>query len=221
MKKKWESQEAVDLATGVINQLMAVPNTGLLTYTGGVLLAALPLQIFTGTITQPSGGLTDVFEQARLAGLPYSQFDIIRTRVSAMLPTGASAQALQAFIINLCLIEQAQVLAATVFTIRADIDSALDKINLAFSAGIETASNNFDHEVYSALVSLNAACAQDLSTRAQSLPRMVQFTFPVALPSLYLAQRIYGDASRADELAAENPAPHPLFITSPIFALSA
>ena len=64
-------------------------------------------------------------------------------------------------------------------------------------------------DVYASLVALRAAVVEDLRTRAVALPGLVTFTPGATLPALFLAHRIYGDATRADEIVARNNVRHP------------
>jgi prophage DNA circulation protein len=73
---------------------------------------------------------------------------------------------------------------------------------------------------YAALKALRSAVVLDLTTRGASLPTVVTVALPVSLPSLAIAQRLYGDASRADEIAAEAGAVHPAFCPISFQALS-
>jgi prophage DNA circulation protein len=50
---------------------------------------------------------------------------------------------------------------------------------------------------------------------------MVTYSFTTRMPSLWMVQRLYTDASRNDELIAENKPIHPLFMPSSGVALSA
>jgi prophage DNA circulation protein len=50
---------------------------------------------------------------------------------------------------------------------------------------------------------------------------MVAYAFPDRRPVLAIAQALYGDAGRADELRAENKVVHPLFMPAAGRALSA
>ena len=59
---------------------------------------------------------------------------------------------------------------------------------------------------------LSVAVVTDMTTRAQQLPTLGAYAVSDSLPSLALAQRIYQDATRADELATLNAVPHPLFM---------
>jgi prophage DNA circulation protein len=56
---------------------------------------------------------------------------------------------------------------------------------------------------------------------ARPLPRLLPYQFARVMPTLVLAQRLYADASRADEIRAENHVVHPLFCPLTGFALSA
>jgi prophage DNA circulation protein len=65
--------------------------------------------------------------------------------------------------------------------------------------------------VYQAVVGCHAALMQYLVAEARPLPRMVEYGFSKRMPTLVLAQRLYQDPSRADELRLENRIVHPLF----------
>ncbi|KMQ73996.1 DNA circularization protein [Marinobacter subterrani] len=63
--------------------------------------------------------------------------------------------------------------------------------------------------VYAALVDLRAKVSDDLRTRAVALPGMTTYTPQRTLPALVVAHRLYGDATRADEIVVRNSARHP------------
>jgi prophage DNA circulation protein len=52
------------------------------------------------------------------------------------------------------------------------------------------------------------------------LPRIVNYQMPINYPALALANRIYADGSRSDELIAENETVHPAFMQRDVIALS-
>ncbi|WP_424138162.1 hypothetical protein [Roseomonas chloroacetimidivorans] len=67
--------------------------------------------------------------------------------------------------------------------------------------------------VAGALRDLRGAVYRDLTSRGASLSPMRSLSVPAPVPALILAQRLYGDATRADELVAEcGDAPNPVFI---------
>lgn len=69
-----------------------------------------------------------------------------------------------------------------------------------------------DDATLAALVDMQTAVVRDLNTRAAQLPRTRSFTPSATVPALVLAQRLYGDATRADDIVARNRVRHPGFI---------
>ena len=99
-------------------------------------------------------------------------------------------------------------------TLRALVAAALDvEITAAGDAG--------EDDTYAALKTLRACVVRDLTVRGASLPTVVAVNLPLNLPSLTIAQRLYQDASRSDEIAGEAHAIHPAFCPLSFQALSA
>jgi prophage DNA circulation protein len=88
--------------------------------------------------------------------------------------------------------------------LRVALAAALDTEILAAGDAGEDAS-------YVALKQLRAGVILDLTVRGANLPAVVTVNFRTALPSLAIAQMLYRDASRSDEIAAESGAIHPAF----------
>lgn len=80
---------------------------------------------------------------------------------------------------------------------------------LALIDGQMISEEPIDHDVYAALLQLRVAVSEDLRTRATALPEMTTYTPGVTLPALVIAQTLYGDATRADEIAVRNDVKHP------------
>jgi len=218
--------EAVAIGKSIVNNLLtALPSAASNVPTGtsfvtaaGDLLADMASEIVvTGEFW---ADLANVFELARQAGVTYASMDSVRMAAEALMPVGNAGQAVQDYAIQISLVELAQILTATTFVSREDIDTSLTAINAAFVDAIDTAANNFDWNSYQALIALRGTVAIDLNNRQQTLPRIIFYNFPTTQPALWLSQRIYGDGSRAVEIAKENNAANPLFMVSPIRALS-
>jgi prophage DNA circulation protein len=97
--------------------------------------------------------------------------------------------------------------------LRVSLAAALDnEITAAGDAG-EDAS-------YTALKALRSAVVQDLTVRGASLPSIVTVNLQLPLPSLVIAHRLYLDASRSDQIAAESSAIHPAFCPTTFQALA-
>ena len=67
-------------------------------------------------------------------------------------------------------------------------------------------------ERYRALAGLSAALVSDLNRRSAALAPLARFTPGTTMPALLIAHRLYGDASRADEIVARNRIAHPGFV---------
>jgi hypothetical protein len=91
-----------------------------------------------------------------------------------------------------------------------------DMFDLAKIIGID----EVDVLVYQSVTTLGGAVMNYLSNEALELPRFVEFETQISMPSLYLAQRIYQDASRSDEIERENGIIHPAFCQRRLRVLS-
>jgi prophage DNA circulation protein len=88
---------------------------------------------------------------------------------------------------------------------------------------IDRAADAGHDEEFRTLSDLYAATARDLTARGANLARVQYETLPASVPALALAQRLYADATRADEIVARNRVRHPLFLPGgdPLEVLSA
>ena len=67
-------------------------------------------------------------------------------------------------------------------------------------------------DMFRAWVSLSAMAIGDMIARAQSLPSIAPYGFPVALPDVVIAQRLLQDGAQGAAIAQLNNAIHPLFM---------
>ena len=67
---------------------------------------------------------------------------------------------------------------------------------------------------------LKAAVVSDLQTRGSTLPELITITRPISLPAEVIANQLYGDGSRADELVMRNNPVNPLFMPLSLECLS-
>jgi prophage DNA circulation protein len=95
-----------------------------------------------------------------------------------------------------------------------------DQIAAALDVEITAAGDAGDDNSYIALKNVRAAVIQDLTARAAALPLVITLTLPSNLSALVVAYRVYRDASRADQVAAEAGVPHPAFLPTTIQVLA-
>lgn len=86
---------------------------------------------------------------------------------------------------------------------------------------ITIAGDQAEDQAFSALRDLRVAVVQDLTDRGANLATIKTFTEPSSLPSLYLANKLYRDAKREDQLVRQINPRHPLFCPAAFRALSA
>lgn len=97
--------------------------------------------------------------------------------------------------------------------LRAAVCASLD-------AEITVAGDEGADDVYNTLRELRTAVSADLTARGAGLPTTATVSSALPLPSLVLAQRLYRDSSRADELVIESNCIHPAFMPTSFKALS-
>ena len=187
----------------------------------GVLQTNAKTQILAASVgTQ----LFNCFEQVRLLGATRVQMDSVRTLMLGLSPAPVTIPgvALAFYGIYFSLVEQAQIIAATNFTSREDVDQLLYTMNNAFDPVEEFAADATDDPtIYQQLIALHSTITADLVARARPLPQMIQYSFPIRMPSLQLSQRLYSVPTHANDLVAENKVVHPAFCLASGRALSA
>lgn len=93
--------------------------------------------------------------------------------------------------------------------------SALQSLVVLYDAEIQYAADQGDAETFNQLRTLRTAVVTDLETRSATLPELTTVTLPQAIPATVIAQFLYQDAKREQEIVARNNPVHPLF-TGPI-----
>lgn len=214
MSTKAEIDEAVSVVIDVTNLL----KVGFTTTTGeqgaafrearGDIIANAVTYINNGTI---GTALLLCFTTAAESGASMSQFRTVLDGVLALAPKALIAVAVQQASERFALSQMSQALAATTFVSRDDAISALDVMSVYFGSAIEDAVDEHDSGTYQALIAMSGAVTRDLADRAILLPQTITITYPATQPSLWVAQRVYQDGSKADTIVLENKVVHPLF----------
>jgi prophage DNA circulation protein len=165
--------------------------------------------------------LLKCFELAQTTGISQKQLSAVRSKVQEERPLSVGAIMIKNSIMRFSLATEALINIGTTFVSREDVDALKLTMNEAFQTAEEIAADDMDAMTYRALIELHAAVTSYLVNTARPLPRMLRFRFAAPMPSLIVAQRLYYDASRADELRAENKVVHPAFQRPTGRALSA
>lgn len=92
-------------------------------------------------------------------------------------------------------------------------DVIIVRDQLTDAIDLELESERTSDEVFVALSALRTEIVRGIPQPGQRLPQVVDYVPAATLPALVVAYNLYGDASRADEIAARNKPTHPGFLT--------
>lgn len=165
--------------------------------------------------------LSDALDLARQCGADLTGFGRLRSGLLALMPSTYVGRAIVRGGLVFCLVQESRVLSATTFGNADEATANVSRMNDAFAPAEDLAADAGDWVLNRALVKLHAAVTRDLVTRGSRLPRMAPYSTGSSQPSLAVANLLYADAGRADELVLQNGVQHPLFMPAAGRALSA
>lgn len=144
------------------------------------------------------------FDQARQAGISFSQLEQVREQIEQEKPISLGARLVRNAGIRLSLATQGYIIAGMTFISRQQVDQIKNTLKQPFFDAEEIAADEMDQMTFQTLIALHGAITNHLVSTALPLPRMLRYQFYTALSSLVMAYKLYDDASRADELRKEN-----------------
>jgi hypothetical protein len=204
-------------AKGIVDRTLAtllsyVPGKGVAGADARVAIGDARANAFTLLIADAMGPpLDDCFDQARQAGITWPQLETVRAQVEAETPTSLGAMLIQNACVRLCLATEAYIIAGLTFISRDQVESIKTALFQPFMDAEEVAADDMDQMTFQSLITLHGAITNHLVQTALPLPHMMNYQFYKPLPSLVMAYKLYDDASRADEIVAENQIVHPAF----------
>jgi prophage DNA circulation protein len=137
-----------------------------------------------------------------------------RVRKAALKEVPKSLPATQTVlaIVRLTLATEARIIAFMEFKSRQEVGEIATAMNAAFTQTSEIAADDLDQGTYMALISLHGDVVQHLAARGRLLPRLIGYNYAMVMPALRMAQRVYADPIRYQELIDENHVVHPAFM---------
>lgn len=217
-----EINEAFDVMSTMLDALMTgLPSRGesgaTLRRAVGVLRANAPDYVDSYSIGTQLG---TCFEQARLAGASLSNMDNVRAAMIAVSPEYSFGIAMKNAGITFSLVEQCKIIATIKFVSRFDVEIMMQRMAATVDEVKLEVAELIDGISYRYVVELSSALIQHLAVTERQLPRIVSAIAPAPLPTLWLANYFYDDASRSDEIADENKVVHPAFCMRDLRVLS-
>lgn len=184
--------------------------------TAGDMQSHVAASVHDGTLPDQ---MLATFNAAVAAGITVTQLDPVLDQLRSEDPLTLGALWTAQTGIFFALSAQCKIIAATTFESRDDIEEMQARMKRSFDFAKDMAADDMGNIVYQRLVDLAAKLARYLATTSMSLPSVVWY-YLSPLPALATSYRIYQDASRSDELIADNKIVHPAFCRAAIRALS-
>lgn len=206
------------LLSGLLNRVGAVTNT----IAAAIRAPANMAGLIVGSIQQIQTMFAVPFEALRLYKTLFSGAAGGAAATTATLTSTIQRQqaiatvALQEFIGTLIVIEACRAASRVAFVASDDAvtarDDLLAEISLRIAATDPILLLPIESDLFDALLGLRAAVVQDIRVRGAKLPRIQHYTPTAVLPAHVLAHKIFGDATRAEEIIARNRVKHPGFV---------
>jgi len=156
--------------------------------------------------------LQAVYDAADNAGASFMGIDAARLYLMSQVASKSwLTQAIYRNALVMTLGLQAKIISRMTFSTQNETQTMLTYMRDAFEAAKALGIDEVDVLVYQTLNAMGGSLMNHLGNTELQLPRYVGYQMQAVMPTLYLAQRIYGDASRAEEIAAENGVIHPAF----------
>jgi hypothetical protein len=113
--------------------------------------------------------------------------------------------------LTMCLALESSIIVTMKFTTRDEAQNMVLHVRDMFDAAKDLGIDEASISVYQTLNAMGGAVVNHLALAELQLPRVIEYQTQMPMPSLYLANRIYQDASRADEITEANGVIHPAF----------
>jgi len=160
------------------------------------------------------------FVAARVAGTSLAGFARVRNALLNEDPVNFIPSLIVPAALLYCLTTESRIVAAMTFTSRDDAETMAQRMKKAFDDVKEVLADDIDPACYQSMVTLASSLTSHLTRTALVLPRIVEFNLAVNYPALKLSYLIYCDATRTEQIVAENRIVHPAFCPRDIRALS-
>jgi hypothetical protein len=217
-------ESATDMLVGFLNLVLqsipdnSAPNANTLLQLVGSLRANAAAAIGGNTLgTQ----LQQIMLAANIAGATYAGIEECR---KYLMGFGDSDSYYTQIVMRACLTMtlslESLLITNLTFTTQADAKAMINQVTKMFADAQALGLDTVDALIYENLIGISGALTNHLATTALQLPRFLTYRTGMSMPSLYLANRIYGDASRFEEIEQENGVVNPAFVQREIRVLS-
>lgn len=172
-----------------------------------------------GQLTDAYGKSPDTVSALNKAAEFGDDVPAIQETTSTRQQQSANQKALFDLVKSVALSESVRHASAVEFESRAAAEATRDNLVNRLDDRMENTDSDAE---FLALQDLRARLSLSVPSENERLPVLLEYTPPVSTPALVVAYSIYGDATRADEIAARNEIKHPGFVPggAPVEVLS-
>ncbi|MDA6077492.1 hypothetical protein O0544_17610 [Edwardsiella anguillarum] len=124
----------------------------------------------------------------------------------------AISSTINTLIVVLCSGAMTRVAADASPTSRDEAEAITQRVSVQLDTALILTGDRAEDGMYGGLFAVRSSFLATMSDRASGLSELIQVTMAQPLPALTLANRLYQDAIRADELVQEVRVPHPAFM---------
>lgn len=160
------------------------------------------------------------FDECTAAGATLDGTELVRSSVMQETPQYRLGTYVMTSSVMFAAAQEAIIIAGMTFVSRTEVRVIMTRAVKVFDEIKLDLAENLDSASYQAATALAAATINHLMLAELRLPEIVTYRMPGPMPSLSMANRIYGDGSRSSELEDENKVVHPAFMPLDIRALS-
>jgi hypothetical protein len=208
-------EDAARMLNGLLNLLMASVPAVINDQTNSVRRLISIMQGDTqGAVRDPTLGtqLQAIYQGVAAAGSSYTGIEAARQYLMQQ-SAGESlySQALFRSALLMTLSAESLIITNIKFTNQDDAKSMIMHVQDMFEEAKAVGIDDIDVMTYQALNALGGKLVSYLSSAVLQLPRLVKYDARFPMPSLYLAQRIYRNPTKSDEIEGENAVVNPAF----------
>ena len=161
-----------------------------------------------------------VMAAARLLGATLNSMGEVRQAAESENAVSLLAQLIRFMFIVMALTQESVIVANMTFRSRDDAGVAQAAMMAEFDNAAELAADALQADPYMKIITLQARVSKLFADLHRTLPRIVNYQFAKTFPVTVIAQKLYQDPSRAQEIIDENHIVHPAFAPMSIKALS-
>ena len=164
--------------------------------------------------------LQTCFDECTAAGASLDGMELVRAAVMTEAPQYRLGTYVMTSSILFAAAQESIIVSGMEFVSRTDVQAIMARMVAVFDEIKLDIAENLDSASYQAMTGLAAATVNHLMLTELRLPEIVTYKMGGPMPSLAIANLIYGDGSRSNELEDENDVVHPAFMPVDVRALS-